>query len=123
MLKRSMARWFHFRGVLAAVLMVLLLAPMAAAFAAAVPQQHSCCKDTDEKATPLNPEQCCYISNSPGPAPVASAPARTPAGEHQVLAAVSRITVASNKTSEYVAWSELAPSPPVGPNCSSILRI
>src|SRR5512143_1422621 len=117
-----MSRAVHVR-VVAAVLMALLFAPMAAALAAPAAQPHGCCKSPVEKVAPQSPEQCCFISSNPGPVPVATAPARTPGSEQQVFVAMGLTTVSPERTTGYVAASEFAPSPPLGPNCSSILRI
>ena len=117
-----MLRGLHSRAGLAAVLMALLLAPMAAALATPAVQQHGCCKSPVEQAAPQNPEQCCVISGNPGPAPTAIAPARA-AGHDHVLVAVSRAAVSNLQTTKTIAAAELTPSPPIGPNCSSILRI
>ncbi len=117
-----MLRQVHFRAVLAATLLVLLLAPMALALAAPAAHRHSCCKGPEGETATQAPEQCCFISGNPGPAPVAMAPART-ASHDRVFVVLNAVTVSKNTTSEYVEISELAPSPPLGPNCSSILRI
>ncbi|HVP43704.1 MAG TPA: hypothetical protein VMS96_09730 [Terriglobales bacterium] len=117
-----MLRQSYVRVVLAAMLMVLLLAPMAAAFAAVAEQQHGCCKDAATQVAQRNPQQCCVMSSNPGPSPAAIAPPRA-AGHERVLVGASRVAVPRPQTSEYLPASELTPSPPIGPNCSSILRI
>ena len=112
----------HFRAVLAAAVMVLLLAPMALALAAPAAQRHSCCKGPEGETATQAPEQCCFVSSNPGPAPVAMAPVRAASHNHGFVA-VSRIVVSQDSTSQSVQASDFAPSPPAGPNCSSILRI
>ncbi len=107
---------------LAAALVVLLLAPMATAFAAVAEQRHACCQDPARPVAQENPEQCCVIRANPGPAPASVAPPSA-AGHDRVLVAVSRASVSRPQTAEYLQASELTPSPPIGPNCSSILRI
>ncbi len=110
------------RAGLAAALVLLLLAPMAAAFAAVAEQRHACCQDPAAPVAQENPEQCCVIRANPEPAPAAVAPPRA-AGHDRVFVAVSRVSVSIPQTTEYVPAAELTPSPPIGPNCSSILRI
>lgn len=103
-------------------MLVLLLVPLGGAFAAATANQHSCCHQLAQRA--MGPQKrCCYIGNGPSPLPTAMTPVRPASGDQPVAALVAQISFLDEISPEHTSPVETAPSPPVGPNCSSVLRI
>lgn len=118
-----MLRQIHLRRVLAAILMVLVLAPLAAAFAGPSADPHACCReDASVRMTPTQQEDCCYVSARPSPAPAAVAPVNRTVSD-VALVSVTGAAVEVDPPAEFVTMSETASSPPNPSICSSVLRI
>jgi len=116
-----MVRGSLIRVVLVSVLMVLVAAPMYAAFAAPAPERHGCCRQGDAVQVPSD-RDCCVISGRPSPPQQATAPMSAGVAEH-VFVTVEGAIASNDHTSGFVTASELTPSPPTGPHGSSLLRI